>query len=192
MEFLKGLLSEETYTSLVKELEGKDVKLADLSKGEYVSEDKYLRATKDVESFKDQLKQRDSDLEALKKNSQLNEEQQKKLDDLQMKYESEKQEWEAKLQQNEKDSALEIIIARSGTKDPVALKAHVSNFAKDAEYKDGVIVGLQEHITKRLGDDLKHLSGEAKAGGQPFKTPPKPEVTKEEIIKNQIYGNKGE
>lgn len=190
MEFLKALLNEETYNLVAEELKGKDVKLADLSKGEYVSEDKYLKATKELETFKEQLKQRDNDLVNLTKTAEMSEQQKKQLTDLQSKYESEKTEWESKLKQNAIDTALEITIARSGTKDGVALKAHVADFVKTAEFKDGQIVGLQTHIAERLADDLKHLSGEKKATGQEFGTPPPKEVSRSEEIKNQIYGKK--
>lgn len=41
MEFLKDFLTEETYTKVTEELNGKEIKLADLSKGDYVSREKY-------------------------------------------------------------------------------------------------------------------------------------------------------
>ena len=37
IEVLKEQLSEETYNAVAAELEGKDIKLANLSTGEYVS-----------------------------------------------------------------------------------------------------------------------------------------------------------
>ena len=41
IEVLKEHLSEETYNTVASELEGKDVKLANLSTGDYVSKGKY-------------------------------------------------------------------------------------------------------------------------------------------------------
>ena len=60
MEFLKGILSDETYNKLVEELKDKkDVKLANLTTGEYVSKNK----------ADEQLKKLNAELEALKKES---------------------------------------------------------------------------------------------------------------------------
>ena len=75
MEFLKTILSEETFNKVVEELKDKEVKLADLSKGEYVSSAKYKSLESEVEVFKSQLSQRDKDLEELKKTSSLSEEE---------------------------------------------------------------------------------------------------------------------
>ena len=41
IEVLKDHLSEETYSAVAEELKDKDIKLADLSSGEYVSKGKY-------------------------------------------------------------------------------------------------------------------------------------------------------
>jgi hypothetical protein len=41
IEVLKDHLSEETYSAVAEELKDKDLKLADLSTGEYVSKGKY-------------------------------------------------------------------------------------------------------------------------------------------------------
>lgn len=188
MEFLKAFLSEETYSKLTEELKDKEVKLADLSKGEYVSSAKYKSLETEVESFKSQLSQRDKDLEELKKSSTLSEEEKQKFTQLQSQYEKEKQEWESKLAETERNSVLELVITKSGTKDPVALKAHISKFITDAEFKDGQFVGLEEHINERKAKDLVHLFGEVQPTGSPLGTPPKKEPTRADEIKNKIYG----
>lgn len=57
MDFLKQYLSEETYNALVKELDGKDVKLANLSQGEYISKGKFEAQSKEYSEAKQLIEQ---------------------------------------------------------------------------------------------------------------------------------------
>lgn len=57
MDFLKEHLSEETYNALVKELEGKDVKLANLSQGDYISKGKFEAQSKEYSEAKQLIEQ---------------------------------------------------------------------------------------------------------------------------------------
>lgn len=57
MDFLKEHLSEETYNALVKELDGKDVKLANLSGGEYISRGKFEAQSKEYNEAKQLIEQ---------------------------------------------------------------------------------------------------------------------------------------
>lgn len=163
-EFLKGLgLSDEHIESIMSE-HGKTVGKANQELEE---------AKKNVETLNTQLKQRDTDFEALKKNADLSEEQTNKFKELQEKYESEKKEWEQKLIDNQFEAARDVAIAESGTRDVVALKAHTLNKAKELEFKDGVIVGYKEYLKEQLSGELKHLANEQKATGVNFGNPPK-------------------
>lgn len=56
MDFLKEVLSEETYNALTDELKDKEVKLADLSKGEYVRKEKYDTDLKNLNTHFDTFK----------------------------------------------------------------------------------------------------------------------------------------
>ncbi|QIK70845.1 hypothetical protein G7062_11305 [Erysipelothrix sp. HDW6C] len=186
IEVLKGLVTEETYNALSTELEGKDIKLADLTSGNYVDKAKYDTAVKDSETYKEQLAQRDTDIEELKKTS-TGEETTQKLNDLQSKYDQEKETWEQQLRDNQFNAAVDVAIAQSGTKDTVALRAHVYNKAKESEFKDGQIIGFSEYLSEQLSGDLKHLSSEVKATGAAAGTPPKREKTLEEDLKEKLY-----
>lgn len=53
IDVLKEHLTEETFNQVSTELEGKDLKLADLSQGGYVSKAKYDAAITDANSHKD-------------------------------------------------------------------------------------------------------------------------------------------
>ena len=179
MEFLKTVLSEETYNKLAEELKDKDIKLADLSSGDYVKKTKYDTALADLETVKDKLSERDNDLETLKKSKNYKDD----LDALQSKYDTEKEDWENKFKANERNAVFEIAIAKAGTIDPVALKAHTQEFADKAELKDGELIGLNEHIKSLLDNQLKYLVGNPEALGQEFNNnPPAPEVSKHDQI----------
>ena len=52
MEFLKEILTEELYTSLEDALKDKDVKLANLTDGNYVSREKYQALENEVATLK--------------------------------------------------------------------------------------------------------------------------------------------
>lgn len=52
VDVLKEHLTEETFAQVKTELEGKDLKLADLSKGDYVSKTKYDNAVNDAATHK--------------------------------------------------------------------------------------------------------------------------------------------
>lgn len=73
-----------------------------------------------------------------------------------------------KIAQNAFDSALELSLDKSGTKDSIALKAHLKEYLDDAKYKDGEIAGLDAFISEKLNGDLRCLKAEQKAGGSPF------------------------
>lgn len=55
MEFLKEYLTEETFAKVKEELDGKDVKLANLKSGDYVSNEKYKALETSNENLKSQL-----------------------------------------------------------------------------------------------------------------------------------------
>lgn len=86
MEFLKQIVSEETYLKLSQEIadynaknEGKPVKLIDLSSGGYVSTDKY-------EDLQKQLNSMSKDFESLKKANKGNEDLTAQIKELQEKH----------------------------------------------------------------------------------------------------------
>lgn len=180
MEFLKSILSQEAYDKLAEELKDKDVKLADLSSGDYVKKTKYDTALADLETVKAQLSERDNDLEELKKSKNYKDD----LDALQAKYTTDKEEWANKLKANERNAVFEITVAKTGVIDPVALKAHTKEFADKAELKDGELVGLTDHIKGLLGGKLSYLvPKDGKGLGKEFSSNPgQPEVTKADQI----------
>lgn len=147
------------------------------------------RVQKAIDKVTEKLsKQHQDELENLKKSAQLSEEQASEFQKLQAKYQAETEAFQQQIQEKDRLYAFDLAIAKSGVIDSVALKAHMQNFVKDAEFKDGKIQGLDEEITKRLADDLKHLSPTKKATGGAIENPPK-DKTVEEIIR-QGFGLK--
>ena len=63
---LKEHLTEETFNQVTTELEGKDLKLADLSKGGYVSKTKYDAAITDANSHKETAEKWEGNYNTLK------------------------------------------------------------------------------------------------------------------------------
>lgn len=78
MEFLKEILTEELYTSLEDALKDKNVKLANLTDGNYVSREKYQALEKEIDTLKkgaeenEALLSRLEELKNEKKTAELN------------------------------------------------------------------------------------------------------------------------
>lgn len=86
-------------------------------------------------------------------------------------YEQNHEQYQNTLLEAQKSHAFELAVAKSGVIDDVALKAHLQKFVEEAEFKDGKIEGLAEHIAERLEGDLIHLKpANNKALGGEFKT----------------------
>ena len=66
IEVLKEHLTEETFNQVTTELEGKDLKLADLSQGGYVSKSKYDAAITDAASHKETAEKWEGNYNTLK------------------------------------------------------------------------------------------------------------------------------
>lgn len=134
MEFLKEILGEELYAQMAAKLEGnKDVKLANLASGEYVSRAKY-----------------DSDMQAKETRIQELTQSVKDFDGVDVKQlQTDVKNWEIKYNQDLEsarlDSAIQLAIAKSGT---LSEKALMGLLDKDKIKfdKDGKLTGLDEQL----------------------------------------------
>lgn len=165
-EFLKGLgLEDEQIENIMKE-HGQTLQTVK-------AEVETLKS--DKTTLQEQLNERDNDLKQLKESTNLSEEQKQEFEVLQKRYDTEKAEWETKLEANARTSALDLLVAKLGVIDPVALKAHIQTKANEAELKDGQLVGLEEHAKGLLEKDLSYLLPQNKqATGGRFGNPPNP------------------
>ena len=134
MEFLKEILGEELYAQVAAKLEGnKDVKLANLATGEYVSKSKYVDelAVKDkrIQELADTIKNFEGvDVKQL----------QADVENWKIKYNQD-------LESARLDSAIQLAIAKSGT---LSEKALMGLLDKDKIKfdKDGKLTGLDEQL----------------------------------------------
>lgn len=175
MEFLKEILGEELYSQVAAKLEGnKEVKIGNLATGNYVDKGKYTTLEGQFKTAQDTLSQRDKDLEELK--ATMPKDQTETITTLQKKYDDDSKAWEAQLKQSKVSSAVAIALAKSGAKDDVAVKAHLTSFVEKAQYDDetGSIVGLDEQL-KSLQKDKSYLFEDGLAGGEQHQNPPKKE-----------------
>lgn len=134
MEFLKEILGEELYAQVAAKLEGnKDVKLANLASGEYVSKSKYdaeqLAKDQRIQELTDKIKNFEGvDVKQL----------QTDVENWKIKYNQD-------LESAKLDSAIQLAIAKSGT---LSEKALMGLLDKDKIKfdKDGKLTGLDEQI----------------------------------------------
>lgn len=122
MDWLKEILGEELYNQLVAALNAhngkpenkeKQVKLADLGKGEYVSKEKYSALETDKGNLAEQLKTAQGLIEELKKGTSKDEALQGKIGE----YETTIAALQKQLNQEKLDSAVKIALLESNCKD---------------------------------------------------------------------------
>ena len=141
MEFLKTVLGEDLYKQVADKLNGnKDIKLANLASGEYVSKQKY----------DDDLKERDTKIADLSKKVQnFDGVDVKKLQD-------DVKEWETKynsdIKEERRNSAIKLVVAKAGARSEKALMGMLDmDSIKLGD--DGKITGLDEQIAQIKKDD---------------------------------------
>lgn len=134
MEFLKEILGEELYAQVAAKLEGnKDVKLANLATGEYVSKSKYV----DELAVKDKRIQELAD--TIKNFEGVDVKQ------LQTDVENWKTKYNQDLESARLDSAIQLAIAKSGTLSEKALMGLLDKDKIKLD-KDGKLTGLDEQL----------------------------------------------
>ena len=83
MEFLRELFSEPlSFEAFSKAVQEKGIKLADLSSGKYVDQDKFLKATSDLKTAKETIGTLTGELQNLKDSNASAEDWKKKFEDL--------------------------------------------------------------------------------------------------------------
>lgn len=167
MDFLKelfndGQLDYDTFSSKVSE---KGFKLADLSKGDYVSKNKYTDdlANKDnqINTLNGQINQRNTDLENLKQqienaqgDGQKVSELTQQLTKLQGDYDKEK----AKLQKQLADQQMNFAVKEFASKQKFTSKAAEREFissmiAKNLTIENGNLVGATDYLNSYKADN---------------------------------------
>jgi hypothetical protein len=138
-EFLEGLGFDKDKIDLImaehgRTMEGQKTKLTDL--------------TSSLDDVKKQLDQRDKDLKELKKQADGNAELQKKFDDLEKQYKTDKEEFDNKLKDTQLSSALKLALAG---------KVHDADLVTGLIDKTKIEIGTDGNIAKGLDEQLKTL-----------------------------------
>lgn len=155
-DFLKELgLEEESINKIMAE-HGKTV-------NEYKDKaDKVDSYESQIQDYDQQLKDRDKQLKDLSKQAEGNEDLQKQIKNLQKQNEDTQQEWQQKLDQQKKESKVELALKDAGARNPKAVKALLNN---DAISLDGDnLLGLSEQL-ESLKDSDDYLFGEQQPAG---------------------------
>jgi predicted RNase H-like nuclease (RuvC/YqgF family) len=147
-------LSKENVDAVMK-INGDDIENA---KSTTATEMTNLKAEND--SLSKQIKDRDTQLEELKKSAGNNEDLQKQIQELQNTNTQLKESHETEMQQMKLDAAVEKALTDGGAKNIKAAKALLE--LTDAKFdKDGAVKGLQEQIDKiKTDESLKFMFNE--------------------------------
>ena len=142
---LKELLGEELYNQVIEK--AGDNKIAIVSDGNWIPKDKFDAKINEVKDLQKQIDDRDEELEELKKVNP--DELQQTITDLQEKYDTQKEEYEQKLQQQAFEHKLHDVLKDSGVRNVKAVKAllDTENIKLDGETLLGLddqLKGLQE------------------------------------------------
>ena len=144
IEVLKEHLSEETYNAVAGELEGKDIKLANLSTGDYVSKGKYEALETQLNNTQTLLTDTSAKLETAIQSAGDNEALRQELENLkttnQTNMDNLKNEYESKL----KTAAVMAEITKAGANDPADILPHIDQAT--VTVTDKGCVGLSEQL----------------------------------------------
>jgi hypothetical protein len=162
IEVLKDNLSEETYNAVASELEGKDIKLANLSTGEYVSKSKYDALETQLNNTQTLLTDTSAKLETAIQSAGDNEALRQELENLkttnQTNMDNLKNQYEAKL----KTAAVMAEITKAGANDPADILPHINMDAVTINDKGSV--GLSEQLETIKTAKPYLFKGEQKPG----------------------------
>lgn len=167
-EQLVGLgLSEEQADSVVEGF------------GKMIPKSRLDEKIAEVNDYKQQLADRDTQLTELQSKATGNEELQEQIQALQQQNEQAKTEYQQQLQQKEFDFALTEALRDAKAKNPKAVKALLDT--ETVKFVDGKLIGLGEQLTAlKTSDDYLFTSDKLKGGTPPLGGTP-PAITKEQF-----------
>ncbi|MEB7771429.1 phage scaffolding protein [Kurthia gibsonii] len=161
-------LSEEQVTAVVEGF------------GKMIPKSRLDEKIAEVNDYKQQLADRDTQLTELQSKAQGNEELQAQIQALQQQNEQVKTEYQQQLQQKEFDFALTEALRDAKAKNPKAVKALLDT--STVKFVDGKLIGLDEQLTAlKASDDYLFTSDKLKGGTPPQGGTPPTTVTKEQF-----------
>lgn len=172
MEFLKEALGDELYAQVEAKLkDNKKIKLANLETGDYVGKDKFKSMADRAEQAEAQLKERDKQLEELKKTAGSNTDLKEQIGKLQQENEKVKADFETKIAAQAKEFAVETAVLKANGKNPKAIKALLD--MEKVKIDGDKVLGLDDQITALQKSDA-YLFGTDTGGNNPPANPPDP------------------
>lgn len=162
IEVLKDHLSEETYSAVAEELKDKDVKLADLSSGEYVSKGKYEALETQLNNTQTLLTDTTAKLETAIKNGGDAVALQQEIENIKNANQTEVANITAQYEAKLKTAAVMAELTKAGANDPTDILPHLNMDAITATDKG--IVGLSEQIEPIKTNKPYLFKGEVKPG----------------------------
>ena len=144
IEVLKDHLSEETYSAVAEELKDKDIKLADLSGGEYVSKGKYESLETQLNNTQTLLTDTNAKLEAALQNAGDNEALKQEIENIKNNNQTEVANITAQYEAKLKNAAVMAELTKVGANDPKDIMPHLNMEA--ITVSDNGIVGLSDQL----------------------------------------------
>lgn len=144
IEVLKDQLSEETYNAVASELEGKDIKLADLSAGGYVSKGKYEALETQLNNTQTLLTDTSAKLETALQNAGDNEALKQEIENIKNANQTEIANLTAQFDAKLKNAAVMAELTKAGANDPADILPHLKMDA--ITVTDNGIVGLSDQL----------------------------------------------
>lgn len=133
-----------------------------------------------------EIDKREADFEELKNKAKDTEELESKLNTLSSEYDEYKETTTQREQEIKVSSALKLALAKSGTIDEVALKAHLDLDELELE-EDGTIKDIDKQLTT-LKEEKAYLFGEQRNTGLPHGKPPAKKTDEDKV--NEAMGLK--
>ena len=162
IEVLKDHLSEETYSAVAEELKDKDVKLADLSGGEYVSKSKYDALETQLNNTQTLLTDTTTKLETAIQSAGDNAALKQELENLKNTNQTEVANLTAQYEAKLKNAAVMAELTKAGANDPTDILPHLD--MNTITVTDKGIVGLSEQLEPIKTAKPYLFKGDAKPG----------------------------
>ena len=162
IEVLKDHLSEETYSAVAEELKDKDVKLADLSSGEYVSKGKYEALETQLNNTQTLLTDTTTKLETAIQSAGDNAALKQELENLKNTNQTEVANITAKYEAKLKNAAVMAELTKAGANDPTDILPHLN--MDTITMTDKGVVGLTEQLEPIKTAKPYLFKGEPKPG----------------------------
>ena len=144
IEVLKDHLSEETYSAVAEELKEKDIKLADLSSGEYVSKGKYEALETQLNNTQTLLNDTSAKLETALQSADDNEALKQEIENIKNTNQTEVANITAQYETKLKNAAVMAELTKAGANDPTDIMPHL-NMETITANENGV-EGLTEQL----------------------------------------------